>query len=225
MRPPARFSRPGAEYTLNPFQPARGYHSGSKRGQSDPVTYISAKELRAAFPRLQTSLALARELNRVLPLYGVTEPSQVAAFLAQAAHESQGFTRFEENLNYGGGEAPEAVANRMYAGVNGNDRPGDGYRYRGRGAMHITGRGNYRELGYEGDPDALARNWVTGLDASADWWENRRMPDRTGRWLSEDDFYGVSRRVNGRDPKGAERRWGNYEQVRDAMVQSRRIGR
>ncbi|MDI3259670.1 MAG: hypothetical protein QJR02_08240 [Sinobacteraceae bacterium] len=100
-------------------------------------------------------------------LFGIaTNPRRLACFLAQIAHESAGFSRIEEDLNYSAealatlyprhfsaDEArryayrPQEIANRLYANRlgNGDEASGDGWRYRGRGLIQITGRSNYLE--------------------------------------------------------------------------------
>lgn len=103
---------------------------------------------------------------------------QAAHFFAQCYHETGGFTRFEENLNYTSAERiaavwpsrfptpasaepyvrqPEKLANAVYANRmgNGDAASGDGWRYRGRGALHLTGRDNYRR--FAGSASAYAR--------------------------------------------------------------------
>lgn len=112
---------------------------------------------------------------------GITDPKELANFMGQTQHESQHFTRLEENLNYhgpvlwntfkGDGRTPprnglteneanelgsisdptqkrQAIAEKIYGGAwgeknLGNTEPHDGYTYRGRGYIQLTGRGNY----------------------------------------------------------------------------------
>ena len=106
---------------------------------------------------------------------GITDPKELANFMGQVQHESQHFSRLEENLNYSGkrlyevfqdrngltasqaeaiGNIPDrterqqAIAEQVYGGQHGknklgNTEPGDGYTFRGRGYIQLTGRGNY----------------------------------------------------------------------------------
>ena len=113
-------------------------------------------------------------LCELLPKYGITTKRRVAHFTTQCAHESGGFKRLEENLNYSAkalrsvfgryfGDAPKAdadeyarnpemIANRVYNDEfrkykMGNTQEGDGWRFRGRGLKQLTGRDNYTRFG------------------------------------------------------------------------------
>lgn len=92
-------------------------------------------------------------------------PERAAHFFGQTAHETGGFTLFTENLNHSAqslqntfgkyfpgnleesyAKNPEKIANRVYANRmgNGNEASGDGWKYRGRGAIQLTGKSNYK---------------------------------------------------------------------------------
>jgi putative chitinase len=105
-------------------------------------------------------------------LFQINTPVRLAAFLAQTGHESGGFARLSENLNYRRdrlqaiakaspagsrwrsilpdaaklAHSPMALAEAVYAGRMGNHLPGDGYKFRGRGLIQTTGRANYEDL-------------------------------------------------------------------------------
>lgn len=145
---------------------------------------------------------MIRALNRA----GIKDPCMRRQIMAQTAHESQGFTRRVENLNYSSVDRlqtvfpryfrnnptanrfvnnPEALANRVYGGRlgNGPEASGDGYRYRGRGYIQLTGRSNYRaasrDLGvdFEGNPDLAADD--AHVAELAIWYTTRANPLRS----------------------------------------------
>jgi putative chitinase len=107
-------------------------------------------------------------LSQLLPDYEINTPQRIAAFIAQCAHESGNFMVLQENLNYrpptlrkifpkyfptdamaadycSRPNKQEAIANKVYANRmgNGDEASGDGYRYRGRGLIQLTGKDNY----------------------------------------------------------------------------------
>lgn len=106
----------------------------------------------------------------ILPKYEITTAHRVAGFFAQCGHESAGFKVLEENLHYRAetldkifpkyfakagrnaadyAKQPEKIANIVYASRmgNGDTASGDGYRFRGRGVVQLTGRDNYTSFG------------------------------------------------------------------------------
>jgi putative chitinase len=129
---------------------------------------ITAEQFKHLFPRAQDPASWAESMNNVFPTYEINTPQRVAAFLAQCGHESGGWTVFEENLNYSAKgltgifkkyfpteesakpyeRKPEMIANKIYANRMGNGAPesGDGYKYRGRGPIQLTGRSNYTQF-------------------------------------------------------------------------------
>lgn len=137
-------------------------------------------------------------------------------FLGQVLHESAGLTQFSENLNYSAERLckvwpsrfhtiadarpyernPEALANKVYGGRMGNTEPGDGWRYRGRGPIQLTGKDNYRSVGdlmgqdLVGLPGLLEQPRYA-LEAAIAWWEDRIPDSMLG------DTEKVTRRVNG----------------------------
>lgn len=123
-------------------------------------------KLKACLPRNKDVTGLFQAMQDVLPRYEINTLERVAAFLAQCGVESVDFTVMRENLNYSAKgltltwpkrfpslEAakpyernPEKIANKVYADRlgNGPESSGDGYRYRGRGYIQLTGKANYQ---------------------------------------------------------------------------------
>lgn len=122
--------------------------------------------------------------------FSINTPGRRAAFIGQCAHESGNFAVLEENLNYSAdslcrvwpkrfpsaAEAapyhrqPEKIANRVYASRmgNGDEASGDGWRYRGRGLIQLTGKDNYRAAGLALDEDfVIAPQLVATRDCAA----------------------------------------------------------
>lgn len=143
---------------------------------------------------------------------------EIDDFVAQIVHESAMLEHVVENLNYRVerlsrvwprrftnleyakqfANNPVALGNRVYGGRMGNDQPGDGFRYRGRCPIMITGKENYELVQTEtGEPvvdkPELLETPRVGLKASVAWWE-KRIPDSI---VNNAEL--VSRRVNGGD--------------------------
>lgn len=130
--------------------------------------------------------------------FDIDRPARIGAFVAQCMVESDGFATFEENCYWSTPERilkffpsrvtslqhasqlarnPKALANAVYAGKNGNGNPlsGDGWAYRGRGAIQLTGRGNYSDAAtetgrpYVEQPDLVAAPADALLTAAWYW--------------------------------------------------------
>ena len=115
---------------------------------------------------------------RAAAKYYKLSPARAAHFFGQTSHETGGFKAFSENLNYSAKglrgvfgkyfptdviaaqyeRKPQAIANRVYANRmgNGDEKSGDGWKYRGRGALQLTGRTNYETFAaYCNRPDVM----------------------------------------------------------------------
>lgn len=157
-------------------------------------------------------------LDAAMARCGITTPRRAAHFLAQIGHESAGLTRLDENLNYSAARLvevwpsrfdratalqfarkPEKIANRVYANRmgNGDEASGDGWRYRGRSPIQLTGKDNYRAMGnlcglpLLAKPDTAAEV-DTGAVIAACWWQACGL----NAMADAGDVLGVSRRVN-----------------------------
>lgn len=159
-------------------------------------------------------------LNTVLPEFEINTPLRKAHFLAQLAHESGGLKYLEENLNYSAqglrsvfgkyfktteiaeeyARKPEKIANRVYANRmgNGDEQSGDGWKYRGRGLIQLTGKSNYQRFAVDysidcvNNPDLLLGP-KTALISACWFWKKNNI----NTYADADDIHMVTKRING----------------------------
>ena len=164
----------------------------------------------------------AQTLNSVALDYGITGRAE-ASFVAQLAVESAMFKRLEENLHYTTAKQvlkvfgercllvmdkllghPQALANFVYANRlgNGNEATGDGWRYRGRGLIMLTGFDNYYRYGYSKNPDQLMNSPQAICQVAGKFWHDHGC---TQLALDGDDD-GVTHKINGAAMLDKERR-------------------
>jgi putative chitinase len=157
-------------------------------------------------------------VGRYYEMFG--NPKRIAGFLAQIAHESGGFNATIENLNYSAKglmttfrkyfpteelakqyeRKPQMIANRVYANrmKNGDEASGDGWKFRGRGLIQLTGRDNYTKFAASLDMDIESTiaylETPNGAVASAGWfWDNNKL----NQYCDRDDFVTLTKRING----------------------------
>ena len=138
---------------------------------------ITAQQLLQMLPNAgQVAGFFVPVLNTAMNRYQIVGTKRVAAFIAQIGHESGQLTRLMENLNYSAdalrktwpsrfdvelatvaARKPEQIANIAYGNRMGNIAPGDGWKYRGRGLLQITGKNNYRACGEALGLDLIAQ--------------------------------------------------------------------
>ena len=164
------------------------------------------------------------EIETAAPKYGITTNLRLAHFLAQCAHESGSFRAVSENLNYSASgllkifpgyfktaqeaklfaNKPELIANRVYASRmgNGDTASGDGWRYRGRGYIQLTGKQNYTrfdatvEDNILENPDLVATKYP--LSSAGFYFNNRQgLWAACDRGKSDAVITAVTKGVNG----------------------------
>ena len=178
--------------------------------------------------RNKNAKVLAEALNKVLPKYEINTPVRVAAFMAQCGHESADFTTLKENLNYGAKglrstwpkrfpddataakyeRKPEMIANKVYSDRMGNgpEASGDGWKYRGRGAIQLTGCSNYtafaKDIGKTIDEAIVYLETLEGAIESACWfWKKNGL----NAVADTKDMKLATKKINGGDLGLAER--------------------
>jgi putative chitinase len=162
-------------------------------------------------------------IPEVAAKFGINTPLRVAHFLAQCGHESGGFRVTQENLNYSAkglngifkkyfpteasaapyARQPQKIANKVYANrmANGSEASGDGYKFRGRGYIQLTGRDNYTQFGkaigvdIPSNPDVVASTYAL---ASAAWfWSKNGLNKLADAGASDTAVTSITKRVNG----------------------------
>jgi len=194
---------------------------------------LTKEQLKQLLPKNPYIDQWHKALSQLLPDYEINTPQRIAAFIAQCAHESGGFVFLTENLNYRAESLlklfpkyfkdmataksyerkPERIANRIYADRmgNGNESSGDGWKYRGRGLIQLTGKTNYTwfAASLEISPEEAAEYTQTfeGAAQSACWfWETNKI----NAFADKSDIVGMTKRING-GTIGLEDRKKHYE--------------
>jgi putative chitinase len=181
-------------------------------------------------------------LDAAMTAFTINTPKRAAAFLAQAAHESIGFTRLQENLSYSTPERlvevfknrfngladaaqylrqPEKLANRVYANRlgNGDEPSGDGWRFRGRGLFQLTGRANYMAAGdglgtdYKANPDLVAEPPDAAFTAAWYW-----AVGNLNAMADVGQIDVITRRINGPAMLGADERRALYQRFLQVLA-------
>jgi putative chitinase len=163
------------------------------------------------------------QIPSVMEVFSINTPLRLSHFLSQTAHESGNFRHTVENLNYSAqalrsvfgrhfptaeiaeqyARNPERIANRAYANRmgNGDEASGDGWKYRGRGYIQLTGRFNYTAFNNFVQEDVVATPHLVATKypmLSAGWfWQENRINYLCDRGSSFQDITAVTRRING----------------------------
>jgi putative chitinase len=156
--------------------------------------------------------------------YYKLSPNRAAHFFAQTAHESGGFKAFSENLNYGAKglrgifgkyfptdamarayeRQPQKIANRVYANRMGNgpEGSGDGWKFRGRGALQLTGKDNYQAFAnyinrpeVMHDPDLVAGELC--FESALWFFDKNKLWSICDKGINEAAILALTKRING----------------------------
>jgi len=194
---------------------------------------ITESQIRRIMPKAKNEniRAFVDAFNKYSELFELNTKMRVAHFLGQIAHESAELNAVEENLNYSAdalrrvfpkyfhtpalaaayARKPQQIANKVYANRmgNGNEASGDGWRYRGRGLIQLTGKNNYKAYQTSGfcNGDLLSHpEWLaqySGALKSAMWfWKANNLSsfadkDDGSKITGDKICEQITRRVNG----------------------------
>jgi putative chitinase len=163
------------------------------------------------------------EIPLIMEKFGIDNPLKLSHFLSQCAHESGNFKFVKENLNYSAdglrkifpkyfptielankyARQPEKIANKVYGGRmgNGDEASGDGFKFRGRGYIQLTGKDNYAAFDkfvdddIMADPDLVATKYP--LTSAAFFFHKNKLWDVCDKGHGDDIVLAVTKRVNG----------------------------
>jgi putative chitinase len=184
---------------------------------------LTEQQLKEMIPRNKYVSYWHKALEQLLPDYDINTPKRIAAFVAQCAHESAEFTVIQENLNYKASalrrlfpkyfptdelaeqyaskpNKQQAIANRIYANRmgNGDESSNDGFAFRGRGLIQLTGKTNVTNFAdsISITPEEAIEYLETfeGAAQSACWfWETNKL----NQWADNGDILTLTKRING----------------------------
>ena len=177
---------------------------------------VNAEQLQ----RLHIGIEWVPALNDTFAKFGIATQRQQAAFIGQCGHECGNFKILEENLNYRAetlmklwktrfptmeianqyARNPKKIANKVYSSRMGNrdEASGDGYRFRGRGCIQLTGHANYFHAGqalgadFVMEPDLVATPKFAALTAGWFW-----STHDCNRLAENADWAGLTKKING----------------------------
>ncbi|HMG35355.1 MAG TPA: glycoside hydrolase family 19 protein [Blastocatellia bacterium] len=192
---------------------------------------ITLEQLKSIMPKCSEPDKWVDSLNQAMEKFEINTSARAAAFLAQLAHESGQLNRLVENLNYSAERLmqvwpkrfpsmdvakryernPEKLANFVYASRlgNGDETSGDGWKYRGRGLIQVTGRSNYEagakalELPIDENPDLLTTS-DPAAESAAHFWQSRGLNEIADA-QTDASFVTITKRINGGTAGLAER--------------------
>jgi putative chitinase len=162
-------------------------------------------------------------LKAAMAYYKMT-PERAAHFFAQTAHESGNFKAFAENLNYGASgltttfkkyfptnekallyeRKPEKIANLVYGNRmgNGDEASGEGFKFRGRGALQLTGKDNYKVFSeylknpeIMTNPDLVATEFA--FESAIFFFDRNKLWDICDKGVNKDTILALTKRING----------------------------
>jgi len=167
--------------------------------------------------------AVIAQIPSVMSTFKIDTALRLSHFLAQCGHESAGFKAVQENLNYGAKgllgifkkyfpteakalqyeRKPEKIANLVYGSRmgNGDEASGDGYKFRGRGYIQLTGKSNYAAFGkainedITANPDLVATKYP--LLSAAWFWSSNGLNTLADKGADDASVTAITKRVNG----------------------------
>ena len=190
--------------------------------EAAPAAEVPASDFKLAALKGHVPDAVIAQIPDTAKKFNITNPLRLAHFLAQCGHESGGFKAVSENLNYSAdglkkifgkyfpgnlnesyARQPEKIASRVYGSRmgNGDESTGEGFKFRGRGFIQLTGKSNYTNfakfIGEDtvSNPDLVATKYP--LASAAFFFDSNKLWSICDKGADEATVTAVTKRVNG----------------------------
>ena len=183
---------------------------------------MSIKSLQTKIGAISDGAFGPKTMKAAMAFYNLT-PERAAHFFGQTSHETGKFKTFSENLNYSAeglkkifkkyfnnltalayARNPEKIANKVYGNRmgNGTESSGDGYKFRGRGALQLTGRSNYESFAeYLGKPEILLRPEMVAdeyaFESAMFFFDKNKLWDICDKGVNSNTILKLTKRING----------------------------
>jgi putative chitinase len=183
---------------------------------------MSIKSLQTKIGAISDGAFGPKTMKAAMAFYNLT-PERAAHFFGQTSHETGKFKTFSENLNYSAeglkkifkkyfnnltalayARNPEKIANKVYGNRmgNGTEASGDGYKFRGRGALQLTGRSNYVSFAeYLGKPEILLRPEMVAdeyaFESAMFFFDKNKLWDICDKGVNNNTILKLTKRING----------------------------
>jgi putative chitinase len=196
---------------------------GTKQLITEPSTpIVNASPLKLENLKGHIPDAVIAQIPDAAKKFNITNPLRLAHFLAQCGHESAGFKAIQENLNYsadglkkifpkyfpgnlaeGYAKNPEKIASKVYGSRmgNGDETTKEGFKFRGRGYIQLTGKDNYTKfakfIGEDtvSNPDLVATKYP--LASAAFFFDSNKLWTICDKGADDATVTAVTKRVNG----------------------------
>jgi len=195
---------------------------GGEAPAAKPTVVIPPSQFKLEALKGHVPDAVIAQIPDTAAKFNITNPLRLAHFLAQCGHESGGFKAVSENLNYSAKgllgtfpkyfnattaaqyeRKPEMIASKVYGGRmgNGDESTKEGYKFRGRGYIQLTGKSNYTNftkfIGEDciANPDLVATKYP--LASAAFFFDSNKLWSICDKGATDADVTAVTKRVNG----------------------------
>ena len=201
---------------------AKMFGSAAPAAPAAPVASVAPSDFKLANLKGHIPDSVIAQIPDTAKRFGITSPLRLAHFLSQCGHESGGFRAVTENLNYSAdglkkifpkyfpgsinesyARNPQKIANRVYSSRmgNGDEASGEGFKFRGRGFIQLTGKSNYMSFDKTVDDDIIANPDLVAtkypLASAAFFFDSNKLWSICDKGSDTATVTAVTKRVNG----------------------------